>query len=183
MPGNLQRMRQNIIKLYADGLAGWDFVRQNGVAAALKRSLATDCHPLLQFIKYGVCGVFSVILWTGIMKIFSVSFANLLDENLNTDQASRAFWFLAFSWITFLPVDTVVWYVNRKLVFTPGKHSAPVEFLLFTGVSAVSYAIGLILPFYLIRAFNIPNFVAQACFIVSSMLINFIVRKLFIFRG
>ena len=44
----------------------WRFVRQNDLPTTWRALLRRDAHPLLQFIKYGVCGVAATVIHQGI---------------------------------------------------------------------------------------------------------------------
>ena len=67
-------------------------------------------------------------------------------------------------------------------VFTGGRHNRFREFLLFTLVSSFSFSAGLVGGPQLIRWFGISTHLAQASFVASSAMVNFIVRKLFVFQ-
>jgi putative flippase GtrA len=77
----------------------------------------------------------------------------------------------------------VAYLINVAWVFVPGRHTRSVEIGLFYMVSAISVAIGTGTMGFLIRYYGMQTTHAFAVNIVSCVLINFAMRKFFIFRA
>ena len=155
----------------------WTFYRQEGFKETL---LSREAPFLIQFGKYGVCGVISVLVllavtWTS-RALFPEAFAMTLDPD------KRALHNSVVHFIAFVPSNFTAYALNRWLVFTPGRHSARKELTLFTIISLISFSIGEILPAWLVSTYNIPNAVADISFVVSSALVNFVCRKFLVFE-
>jgi putative flippase GtrA len=58
-----------------------------------------------------------------------------------------------------------------------------VEFLLFFAVSAVSMTVGSTLMGWLIKQFGAQTTIAFGANILSSLAINYVMRKFFVFKG
>jgi len=155
----------------------WEFFRTNGFKETL---LSREAPFLIQFGKYGVCGVLSVIVFL----IFTWLGETLFPQFFSADLPSKTIaWNTAIlHFIAFVPSNFVAYGLNRWLVFSPGRHSAKKEFTLFTVISLLSFSIGEILPFWLIQNFELPRPLVHLSFIISSAMVNFICRKFFVFE-
>jgi len=156
---------------------GWDFFCEKGPKKTL---LSRDAPFLIQFGKYGVCGVISVVVlllvtWVA-RHLYPESFAMTLDPG------TRAFNNSVVQFMAFLPSNFTAYALNRWLVFTPGRHSTKVEITLFTVISLISFSLGLVLPVWLVNAYNIPNGAADLSFVISSAMVNFACRKFLVFE-
>lgn len=157
--------------------SAWEFFRREGLKTALLRR---ETPFLIQFGKYGFCGVLSVVVllavvWLG-RSIFPDSFAETLPE------ATRANNNTILQFMAFVPSNVTAYLLNRWLVFTPGKYSVSREFLLFTLISFISFSLGQVLPQWLVRDFGVANGIADLSFIISSALVNFACRKMIVFE-
>ncbi len=85
--------------------------------------------------------------------------------------------------MAFFVSNTVCYLANRWFVFKPGRHHVVIEFLLFLAVSAVSMAVGTTLMVVLIRRFGMQTTYAFGANILSSLAINYVMRKFFVFKG
>ena len=94
-----------------------------------------------------------------------------------------ALYALICSTIGFSLSNFFCWLMDRALVFTPGRHHWAVEFLLFFAVSGISVVFGTILQTALIQQLSISTTIAFGANILTSLCINFVVRKFFIFKG
>ena len=154
----------------------WSYYREQGVRETI---LSREAPFLIQFGKYGLCGVLSVLVllavtW-GSRTLFPEAFA------LTLDPQKRAFHNSVVHFLAFVPSNFTAYALNRWLVFTPGRHSTRKELTLFTLISLVSFSLGEILPAWLVSAYNLPNAVADLSFVVSSALVNFACRKFLVF--
>ena len=73
--------------------------------------------------------------------------------------------------------------MNRAFVFRPGRFRWPVEFAMFFGVATLATVVALGLSSALIRWCGLMTTIAVAVEVVVSFLVNFFVRKFFIFKG
>lgn len=157
-------------------IQAWEFFRKQGFQKTL---LSREAPFLIQFGKYGVCGVIAVLVVAAMIalgeSLFPHHFSNELPENTLVRNT------LILHFIAFIPSNFVAYALNRWLVFTPGRHSMKKELSLFTTISFLSFAFGEILPISLIKYFDVPRIVVHLSFIVSSALVNFVCRKFFVF--
>ncbi len=155
----------------------WTFFRERGFREIL---LSREAPFLIQFGKYGVCGVLSVIVFFIIVFLGESLFPESFGQELHGNLRARNIALLHLA--AFLPSNFTAYALNRWLVFTPGRHSARKELILFTAVSFLSFALGEFLPFWLIKNANVPTFVVHLSFVLSSALVNFGVRKFLVFE-
>lgn len=99
------------------------------------------------------------------------------------DESCRSVYALVCSTCGFVVSNVTCWILNRLFVFTPGRHSKLVEFLLFFSASGLSLVVGSSLQTYLIAHFGVQTSLAFASNIFSSLAINFAARKLIVFKG
>ena len=156
--------------------------------------LSHDAPPFVQFVKYGLAG--GVATATHILTFFAAGFllfpcvtaddplvklfglaAPLVDETLRARNAVFS------NLVAFMVSNTVCYIINRMFVFKPGRHHVVIEFLLFLAVSAVSMTVGTTLMGLLIRNFGIQTTYAFGANILSSLAINYVMRKFFVFKG
>lgn len=155
----------------------WTFFRKEGFKTTL---LSRETPFLIQFGKYGVCGVVSVLVLLAATWSSRALFPESFSMDLDPDQ--RAFNNSVVHFIAFVPSNFTAYALNRWLVFTPGRHSARKELALFTIISLLSFSLGEVLPAWLVSAYNVPNAIADISFVVSSALVNFACRKFLVFE-
>ncbi|WP_395745363.1 GtrA family protein [Prosthecobacter sp.] len=159
------------------------FFRENSWRAIWARLNTRDTDPLVQFIKYGICGIGSLTLTTAIVYVLSrwghypaLTSMGLPDDvravNLTYNNIIAFFFGNIFAYVT-----------NSLWVFIPGRHHRVLEFVYFSAVSSTGFGIGLLAGPYLIKWYGISTFTAQLLLIVASTLVNFICRKLFVFKA
>lgn len=155
----------------------WEFFQAKGLKETI---LAREAPFLIQFGKYGICGVISVVVLGMVIYLGEVLFPASFSEDLPDRTLA---WNTALQHlIAFVPSNFVAYALNRWLVFTPGRHSAKKEITLFTIISFFSFSLGEILPFWLTNNFDLPRPVVHFSFIVSSALVNFVCRKFLVFE-
>ena len=160
---------------------GSTVVRQNDLRALLRQLGSKETHVFLQFVKYGLCGGVSLVVHTVLFALLSHWLYPAVDLSLGDNvRAHRA---TVNNGIAFLFSNTVAYYLNVKWVFVRGRHRPWKEFALFTGVSAISFVVGIVLVPVLIRGYGVHTWVAQGAFVGTSVLINFACRKFLVFRG
>ncbi|MGA7279922.1 MAG: GtrA family protein [Desulfocapsaceae bacterium] len=149
---------------------------------------------LIQFIKYGLAGglatvvhicVFHLVAW----KLFpalqendhAVRLLNLQIRPINEYQRARNS--MISNVIAFLISNLVAYITNILWVFQPGRHPFIIEILLFYAVSGISVLIGTMLMGILIRRFGMLTTYAFVTNIITAVMINYAMRKFFIFHG
>ena len=149
---------------------------------------------VLQFIKYALAGgisttthivIFHFIAW----KIFpslqerdhAVRFFKLNIHKIN--DTTRARNSMIGNFIAFLLANMVAYILNILFVFQGGKYPIIIEILLFYAVSGVAAFLGTMLMGLLIRRFGLLTTYAFVANIFTAVMINFVMRKFFIFAG
>lgn len=149
---------------------------------------------MLQFIKYAVVGAISTAIQTGVFYILAATVLACLGPD---DMAVR---FLGFpsveisdgvrawrsAWaqgVGFTISNFCCWLMNRRFVFTPGHHKWYVELGMFYAASTTAFFAGIFLQSLVIGAFGWQTSVGVAIEVLTSLSINFVVRKFFIFRS
>jgi putative flippase GtrA len=105
----------------------WLFIRQNDVPTIWRALMSRDAHPLLQFVKYGLCGVLAAVTHNLIMATLSLTLfpagKGMMADGVAISEALRGHNLVlnnAIAW----PFGTIVAYwLNIRFVFTPGRHS------------------------------------------------------------
>jgi len=164
------------------------------LAERWKQYLSFDAPPLVQFIKYGLAG--GVATTVHILTFFIAGFYLFpcvgQDDIMvrlfgltapAVEEALRARYAIFSNATAFMVSNTVCYIINRLFVFRPGRHHVFIEFLLFFAVSAVSVGIGTILMGILIKEFGMQTTYAFGANILSSLAINYLMRKFFVFKG
>lgn len=149
---------------------------------------------LLQFIKYALAGglatmthiaVFHLAAWLlfpalqkkdHLVRLFNLKLREI-------DERHRAKNSMICNILAFMIANLVAYVTNVLWVFTAGRHSFIVEISLFYAVSGLSVLIGTVLMGILIKRFGMLTTYAFCANIVSAVLINYAVRKFFIFQG
>lgn len=136
----------------------------------------------LQFVKYGLCGILAtvtqvVVFYLLVFTLFPLALDSAVPDGVRRNHAVLA------NLVAFPLSNTVAYVTNAIWVFTGGRHSRLREFMIFTGVSAVSFSAGLLGGPQLIQWFGISTHLAQASLIVSSAAVNFLARKFIVFRN
>ncbi len=149
---------------------------------------------MIQFMKYCIAGgvatlthivLFHFIAWK-IFPALQKSDAAVILFNLQVTQVdvvTRSFNSMLSNGITFLFSNLVAYIANIYFVFESGRHSKLVEISLFYLVSGISMIIGTGIMGFLIRFFGMQTTIAFSANIVTAVLINYSIRKFFIFKG
>jgi putative flippase GtrA len=149
---------------------------------------------IFQFIKYAISGgiatathilVFHVIAW----KVFFALQANdwfvkLLNLPIKPlDNTTRAQNSMKANGVAFMVSNLVAYLLNIYWVFKPGRYYWMLEIGLFYLVSGVAIVIGTALMAFLIRRFGMLTTHAFGANLFSALMINYAMRKFFIFHG
>jgi putative flippase GtrA len=129
--------------------------------------------------------VFHLVAW----KIFFalqandwfVKLLNLPIEDL--DDVTRSQNSMKGNGIAFVISNLVAYLINIYWVFVPGRYPWIIEIALFYLVSGVSIVIGTALMGFLIRRFGMLTTYAFGSNIFTAVMINYVMRKFFIFDG
>lgn len=159
----------------------------------IRRFLGKDAGPLAQFIKYGMAGggatvahivVFFLLGWRLLPCLTTDDIVvRLLGITPEATGASRALNAALATGFAFLVSNAVAYTLNVLFVFKAGRHHWLLEIGLFYAVSAVSMVIGTTLQSVLIARYDMMTTLAFGTNLVSALLINFAMRKFFIFKG
>ena len=163
------------------------FVFQNDLKAILTRIRARDVPPLIQFGVYGVCGGFATIIFLALTVYLSYRVqaawdGMIVDGKPITDDL-RAHNLLINNTIAFLVANVVAYVTNILFVFKTGRHHPVMEFLYFTAGSGVSFILSQFAGPWLVHHYGLPTWVAIITNISASVLLNFAIRKLFVFKA
>jgi putative flippase GtrA len=154
-------------------------------------------HPLLQFIKYGLCGGLATVVDVTVFFLFTWlvfpalgdadPFADLLRffglEVQTVSDAVRSRNFVIDSMICFVFSNLTAYILNVLFVFKAGKHKRHHELMLFYVVSIVSLVLATFAGWLLITVFGLSTTWSYAAKMVFALLINYAGRKYFIFHG
>jgi len=161
----------------------------------VKKILSHDSGPFWQFVKYGAIGVMATLVQTGVFYLMATSCLKCLgaDDVMvkylgfpvaeGITDGVRAFRFSLATAVGFVLANIFCWLMNRWFVFKPGKFRWYVELMMFFGASTLATVIALGTSSVLIAACGLMTTLAVIIEVVVSFLVNFFVRKFFIFKG
>ncbi len=149
---------------------------------------------IVQFIKYALAGglatvthivVFHLIAWKAFPALqpddHAVRLLRLRIREINDYQRARNS--MISNAVAFLVSNMVAYITNIIWVFERGRHAFLIEIGLFYLVSGISVVLGTSLMGFLIRRFGMLTTYAFTANIVTAVMINYAVRKFFIFQG
>jgi putative flippase GtrA len=153
-----------------------------------------SAHPIIQFIKYAFAGGIATVVhiltfYTCCWKLFPSLTQNdivvrvLKAKVIELPAEARARNAVYSNIAAFFASNIVCYIINRIFVFKPGEHNVVVEFLLFLAVSAIAIFLGTAIMRWLIKHFNMQTTFAFAANLVTSLMLNYVLRKFFIFAG
>jgi putative flippase GtrA len=161
---------------------------------AIASFLGKDSGNLLQFIKYGISGclataihitIFHLVAWKVFIALqtedWFVKVFHLPVERL--DDATRSRNSMLSNATAFIVSNLAAYLLNIYWVFVPGRYHWIVEIALFYLVSGVSIGIGTSIMGVLIRRFGMLTSYAFTANIFAALMINYAMRKFFIFNG
>lgn len=156
-----------------------NFVRDNDLRSIFRYLVSREAHPLVQFIKYGCCGVAATAVQIAIAYLLNHWFpwvdASLADETRAKNQ-------IIANLIAFVFSNTTAYVTNVLWVFESGRHSRSREFATFTLISFASFCAGLFGGPFLIHKFGINSHLSQIGLIITSAMVNFVCRKFLVFK-
>ena len=165
----------------------------------VKKILSHESGPFWQFVKYGAIGVMATLVQTGVFYLLAstclkcltaddvaVKLLGLPAASFSGDEAwylSRGMLAAYATAVGFFVANVFCWLMNRWFVFRPGKFRWYVEFAMFFGASALATVIALGTMKVLIDSFGMMTTLAVVVEVVVSFLVNFFIRKFYIFKG
>jgi putative flippase GtrA len=157
-------------------------------------SAMPEHNTIVQFVKYALAGglatathivVFHLLAWKCFPalqpKDHAVRLLRLGIRQINDYQRVRNS--MISNATAFLVANMVAYITNILWVFERGRHAFLVEIVLFYLVSGVSMVLGTTLMGFMIKRFGMLTTYAFATNIVTAVMINYAVRKFFIFQG
>jgi putative flippase GtrA len=160
----------------------------------LKQFTGREHTPLVQFIKYAICGGIATAVH---ISLFYLCAYKLLPALSTGDPVANAFYLsvvpvsdsirarnsMLDNAVAFVFSNLTAYLLNIFWVFKSGRHHWLVEIGLFYLVSGISTLIGSSLMGWLINHYGLLTTVAFGASILTSLLINFVLRKYVIFKG
>ena len=163
------------------------FVFHNDLKTILTRIRARNVPSLIQFSVYGVCGALATIAFLSLTvflsyRVFPAMDGMIVDGKPITD-AMRARNLLINNTIAFALANVVAYVTNILFVFKTGRHHPVMEFLYFTAGSTVAFLISQFAGPWLVQQYGLPTWVAIITNVATSIMLNFAIRKLFVFKA
>lgn len=151
-------------------------------------------ETVIQFVKYAIAGGAATLVHIGVFHLIAWRMFPALQEHdhavrmlklkivrINDYQRSRNS--MISNVLAFLIANMVAYITNILWVFEAGRHHFIIEVLLFYAVSGISTFFGTGLMGVLIKRFGMLTTYAFASNIFTAVMINYAVRKFFIFNG
>lgn len=148
-----------------------------------------------QIFKYGVIGVASTLVQTGVFYTLATTYLKCLTTDdfavrllgfaaaEGLTDGVRAFRFAFATGVGFVLANVFCWLLNRRYVFTSGRYRWSVEFALFFATASIATVVALSISSMLIGRFGLMTTLAVFVEVIASFVINFVVRKFVIFKG
>ncbi len=160
----------------------------------LKQFTGREHTPLVQFIKYAICGGIATVVHISLFYACAYKLMPAISAQdpvaralhlsvVNVSDAVRARNSMLDNGAAFLFSNLTAYLLNILWVFKPGRHHWIVEVGLFYLVSGISMVIGSALMGFLIHHFGMLTTLAFSANVIVSFLINFVLRKYVIFKG
>jgi len=160
----------------------------------LKQFTGRQHSPLVQFIKYAIAGAIATVVNIALFYACALKLMPALAPNdavakllhvsvslLSDDVRARNS--MIDNGVAFIFANLTAYLINIFWVFESGRHNRVREILYFYLVSGVSFALGTGLMGFLIHHFGLMTTIAFGANAVTSLLINYVLRKYFIFKG
>ena len=141
-----------------------------------------DHGPWVQFVKYGIAGVISTAVHTAIFYLMARNILPALSTSPVSD-ALRARNAMIDNVVAFMISNMTAYVINIFWVFERGRHHWVKEIAVFYLVSGVSVTIGTVLMGWLIHSYGIMTAIAFFANVIVSLMINFVMRKFYVFKG
>jgi len=132
-----------------------------------------------QFFRYLVVGVAGTAIYAAIFALLNETVFSA-DDALNEYTRGRNYIFSNSA--AFLFSSIFVYMKNKSWVFEGGNRSRHGEIMLFYGVALLAYLIGTPAGTWLIAKHGWNEYFALVVTVGASVLVNFVGRKLLVFR-
>jgi putative flippase GtrA len=160
----------------------------------IQEFISNNPEALLQFVKYAISGCIAVVTHITIFHLvawklfFALQkddwFVGLLNLRVHeVDNATRSRNSMKANAVAFVISNLVAYLINIYWVFVPGRYPWLLEVGLFYLVSGISLVIGTALMGFLIRRFGTLTTYAFGSNCFTALMINYAMRKFFIFNG
>lgn len=147
-----------------------------------------------QIFKYGVIGILATAINLAVAELFAayvwpclgpndifVKFLGFASSSVpDAERAARAVY---CNFVGFFVANLVCWLLNRRYVFTPGRHHWLIEYALFLAGSGFAILCGSALIWVLVRFHGMQTTYSFVINVMASVAVNFFVRKFFVFKG
>jgi putative flippase GtrA len=151
-------------------------------------------EQLVQFVKYGIAGGFATFVHIIIFYLVAWKIFPSLQDNdfvvvifgltvIEVDVTSRSINSMLANGVAFICSTMVAYIINIFWVFKSGRHNRFVEIGLFYLVSGTSVLIGTSTMGFLISYYSLQTTFAFITNIVFAVMINYCMRKFYIFKG
>lgn len=166
----------------------------NSISSILYQLSQRKSSLPIQFLKYSISGCVAVAVHIVVFYLFSCLLVPALKEDdivvrglhltvaviNDTVRARNA---VINNWLAFIFSNFAAYVLNIAWVFESGRHRRWVELTMFYAVSAISIAAGSAVMWLLVRFFGSSTTLAFAADIIAAAMVNFVVRKYYIFKG
>ena len=153
-----------------------------------------DAPPVVQFFKYAFVGAFATAINLAVAEALAAWVIPCLgaDDILVTKlgfptagvpESVRAARAVGCYLVGFVVANAVCWLLNRMFVFRAGRHHWALELALFFGGSALAVGIGSGVIYLLILMYGAQTSWSFVVNVVISVLVNYVVRKFYVFKG
>jgi putative flippase GtrA len=167
-------------KILAPLLQSFAFIRLHGLWKSLHMK---EAPWLIQFGKYGLCGVAAVVAHNALVYLINAYWIPFTVEAApELTDAKRSNHQILANLIAFPFGNAVAYATNALWVFTGGRHHRVGGFFYFTAISFVSFLAGVLGGPIFVRVGLNPHF-AQLGLVVTSAMVNYVCRKFFVFKG
>ena len=160
----------------------------------IRKFLSHEAGPLQQFLKYAIAGGMATASHILVFYLCAIWLFPCLTAD---DWAVRLLGLTVSEMpggtrvlnagicnaLAFVCSNAFCYVLNRRFVFRPGRHPWGIELLLFFGVSGISMVLGTAIQSWLIAQFALQTTLAFGANLITSLLINYAMRRFFIFRG
>jgi putative flippase GtrA len=165
----------------------WQYYRENDLKTIVMAVHSKDAHPVIQFFKYAMCGAAATIASMGTWIILCLTIFPAMDwmkiDGEPISDSLRARNSTISNIIGWVLGNFVAYLTNVIWVFKDGRHSRWFEFFFFSFISGIATLAGLAAGPLLIQLFGISTLLSQGTLMITAVLVNYVCRKFFIFKG
>ncbi|NLB55994.1 MAG: GtrA family protein [Lentisphaerae bacterium] len=159
-----------------------------------KEFFKKESSSIVQFIKYAICGGIATFVNIVIFFLLAATIIPALTESdiivklLHLPPAElsdqlRARNFAIDNIIAFIFSNLTAYILNILWVFKRGRHAWIIEFAMFFAVSGLAILVGTSLGVLLIKVLGMHTSLAFVANMLTSLALNFVLRKFVIFKG